>query len=489
MLYIKGHHTYLKEIAHRVMKERGLLPAFNANDMQELAEIQGSAGMPDKTVRDMRRRIWCSIDNDNSRDLDQLTYAEALPDGNVKIYVALADVDALVKPNTALDKHAHHNTCTVYTAAEIFPMLPERLSTNLTSLGFGADRLALVVEMQVNKDGAIIGFNIYRAMVRNYAKLSYRNLAEWLDGKAGMPHALSLVKELDKNLRLQDAVAQKMKLLRHKRGALEFETIHASPVFEGEVLTNLVQDRSNRAKDIVSDFMIAANGVVASYLKKQNYPSLRRVVKTPARWDRIVELAAERGTKLPQVPDARALNEFLTAEKAADPLRFPDLSLSVIKLLGGGEYTIEQPGGDEEGHFGLAVKDYTHSTAPNRRYPDLITHRLVKAALKGLPLPYETDELAALAKHCTATEDIVKKVERQVNKSAAALLLHTRIGEEFDAIITGASPKGTWARLLHLPVEGRLMDGNEGLDIGYKIRVKLVSTDVEKGFIDLKRVV
>lgn len=471
------------------MKERGLLPAFNANDMQELAEIQGSAGMPDKTVRDMRRRIWCSIDNDNSRDLDQLTYAEALPDGNVKIYVALADVDALVKPNTALDKHAHHNTCTVYTAAEIFPMLPERLSTNLTSLGFGADRLALVVEMQVNKDGAIIGFNIYRAMVRNYAKLSYRNLAEWLDGKAGMPHALSLVKELDKNLRLQDAVAQKMKLLRHKRGALEFETIHASPVFEGEVLTNLVQDRSNRAKDIVSDFMIAANGVVASYLKKQNYPSLRRVVKTPARWDRIVELAAERGTKLPQVPDARALNEFLTAEKAADPLRFPDLSLSVIKLLGGGEYTIEQPGGDEEGHFGLAVKDYTHSTAPNRRYPDLITHRLVKAALKGLPLPYETDELAALAKHCTATEDIVKKVERQVNKSAAALLLHTRIGEEFDAIITGASPKGTWARLLHLPVEGRLMDGNEGLDIGYKIRVKLVSTDVEKGFIDLKRVV
>ena len=471
------------------MKERGLLPAFNANDMQELAEIQGSAGMPDKTVRDMRRRIWCSIDNDNSRDLDQLTYAEALPDGNVKIYVALADVDALVKPNTALDKHAHHNTCTVYTAAEIFPMLPERLSTNLTSLGFGADRLALVVEMQVNKDGAIIGFNIYRAMVRNYAKLSYRNLAEWLDGKAGMPHALSLVKELDKNLRLQDTVAQKMKLLRHKRGALEFETIHASPVFEGEVLTNLVQDRSNRAKDIVSDFMIAANGVVASYLKKQNYPSLRRVVKTPARWDRIVELAAERGTKLPQAPDARALNEFLTAERAADPLRFPDLSLSVIKLLGGGEYTIEQPGGDEEGHFGLAVKDYTHSTAPNRRYPDLITHRLVKAALKGLPLPYETDELAALAKHCTATEDIVKKVERQVNKSAAALLLHTRIGEEFDAIITGASPKGTWARLLHLPVEGRLMDGNEGLDIGYKIRVKLVSTDVEKGFIDLKRVV
>jgi len=471
------------------MKERGLLPAFNANDMQELAEIQGSAGMPDKTVRDMRRRIWCSIDNDNSRDLDQLTYAEALPDGNVKIYVALADVDALVKPNTALDKHAHHNTCTVYTAAEIFPMLPERLSTNLTSLGFGADRLALVVEMQVNKDGAIIGFNIYRAMVRNYAKLSYRNLAEWLDGKAGMPHALSLVKELDKNLRLQDTVAQKMKLLRHKRGALEFETIHASPVFEGEVLTNLVQDRSNRAKDIVSDFMIAANGVVASYLKKQNYPSLRRVVKTPARWDRIVELAAERGTKLPQAPDARALNEFLTAERAADPLRFPDLSLSVIKLLGGGEYTIEQPGGDEEGHFGLAVKDYTHSTAPNRRYPDLITHRLVKAALKGLPLPYEADELAALAKHCTATEDIVKKVERQVNKSAAALLLHTRIGEEFDAIITGASPKGTWARLLHLPVEGRLMDGNEGLDIGYKIRVKLVSTDVEKGFIDLKRVV
>ncbi|MDD2229253.1 MAG: RNB domain-containing ribonuclease [Candidatus Cloacimonetes bacterium] len=489
MIHIKGHHTYLREIAHRVMKERGLLPDFNAEDLRELAAIQGSAVMPNKTVRDMRRQIWCSIDNDNSRDLDQLTYAEEKPNGSVRIYVALADVDALVKPNTALDKHAHHNTCTVYTAAEVFPMLPEKLSTNLTSLGLGAERLALVVEMQVNKNGAITGFNIYRAWVRNYAKLSYRNLAEWLDGKAVMPHAVGLIKGLDKNLRLQDTVAQKMKNLRHKRGALEFETIHASPVFEGEVLTNLVQDRSNRAKDIVSDFMIATNGVVARYLNSQNYPSLRRVVRTPQRWDRIVELALELGTKLPQEPDAIALNVFLTAEKAADSLRFPDLSLSVIKLLGGGEYTVEQPGGNEEGHFGLAVKDYTHSTAPNRRYPDLITHRLVKAALTGVPVPYTTDELTGLAKHCTQTEDIVKKVERQVNKSAAALLLHSRIGEEFDAIVTGASPKGTWVRLLHLPVEGRLISGSEGLDIGHKVQVQLVSTDVEKGFIDLKRVV
>lgn len=468
------------------MQERGLLPKFANAVLMELEAIAAPAPKQDNST-DLRNLLWCSIDNNESRDLDQLSYAEAMPDGSIKIYVAVADVDALVKLNSELDKHAHHNTCTVYTAAQIFSMLPEKLSTDYTSLGLLEDRLAIVVELLIGEDGSVLSSALYRALVRNMAKLSYGSLADWLDGKAPIPPAVVKVKGLEDNLRLQDRVAQKMKLLRHEHGALEFETIHASPVFESGALTDLKQDRSNRAKDIVADFMIAANGAVARFLSAQHFPSLRRVVQTPKRWDRIVELAAEKGTKLPLIPDAKALNQFLMREKSADPLRFPDISLSVIKLLGGGEYAIELPGGNSEGHFGLAVKDYTHSTAPNRRYPDLITQRLVKAAVTGKPVPYSDVDLQALAKHCSVTEDAVKKVERQVNKSAAALLLQSRIGEVFDSIVTGASDKGTWVRLLHLPVEGRLISGHEGLDVGHKLRVKLVRTDVERGFIDLKR--
>ncbi|MGD0652652.1 MAG: RNB domain-containing ribonuclease, partial [Verrucomicrobiia bacterium] len=317
---------------------------------------------------------------------------------------------------------------------------------------------------------------------------AYNSVAAWLEGNGPMPQGIDTVKGLDENLRLQDHLAQKLKALRHLHGALDLETIEARPVFDGDELKDLEADNRNRAKDIIEDFMIAANGVTARYLASKEFPSLRRVVRTPKRWDRIIELAAERGSTLPKEPDAKALEQFLVSAKAADPLRFPDLCLSVVKLLGPGEYVAQLPGGSVAGHFGLAVKDYAHSTAPNRRYPDLITQRLLKAAMEGRARPYENDELAALAKHCTEEEDAAKKVERQVTKSAAAILLESRIGEQFEAIVTGASDKGTWVRLLHPPIEGRLESGSEGLDVGHRVRVQLVRTDVERGYIDFKRV-
>jgi exoribonuclease-2 len=367
-------------------------------------------------------------------------------------------------------------------------MLPEKLSTDLTSLNHASDRLAIVVEMIFDGDGSLQRSDIYRALVHNRAKLAYNSVAYWLENNGPMPPEINRVSGLDENLRLQDRVAQKLNALRHLQGALDLETIEAHPVFEGDALKDLKAEKRNRAKDIIENFMIAANGVSARYLASKKFPSIRRVVRSPKRWDRIVALAAERGATLPREADSRALDQFLLAAKAADPLRFPDLSLSVIKLLGAGEYVVELPGGSVAGHFGLAIKDYAHSTAPNRRYPDLITQRLLKAAMVGPSLPYENEELEALAKHCTQEEDAAKKVERQVTKSAAAMLLESRIGEPFDAVVTGASDKGTWVRLLQPPIEGRLASGFEGLDIGHKLRVQLVRTDVERGYIDFKKI-
>jgi exoribonuclease-2 len=437
----------------------------------------------------MGNLIWCSIDNDDSRDLDQLTVAEAMPNGATKVLVAVADVDAVVKKQSVLDGHARQNTTSVYTVAETFPMLPEKLSTDLTSLNYESDRLAIVIEMVIAWDGSLQSSDLYGATVRNRAKLAYNSVATWLDGNGPMPQGIGTVKGLDENLRLQDRLAQKLKSLRHLHGALDLETIETRPVFDGDELKDLEAEKKNRAKEIIEDFMIAANGVTARYLASKKFSSLRRVVRVPKRWDRIIELAAERGTMLPKEPDSKALEQFLVSAKAADPLRFPDLSLSIIKLMGAGEYVVEPPGGSVAGHFGLAVKDYTHSTAPNRRYPDLITQRLLKAAMAGHSQPYENDELESLAKHCTEEEDAATKVERQVTKSAAAMLLESRIGERFDAIVTGVSDKGTWVRLLHPPIEGRLESGFEGMDVGHELRVQLVHTDVEHGYIDFKRMV
>jgi len=484
----KQHRSILQRIARRAMLEKGLVPDFPPQVLAELDGIHEPATGTDGSTRDLRNLLWCSIDNDDSRDLDQLTVAEALPDGAAKVLVAIADVDAIVKTRSALDDHARQNTTSVYTVAETFPMLPEKLSTDLTSLNYASDRLAIVMEMVFAGDGSLQSSDIYQATVRNWAKLAYNSVAGWLEGSGPMPHAIGAVSGLDENLRLQDRVARKLRELRHQHGALDLETIEARAVFDGDELKGLAADKRNRAKDIIEDFMIAANGVAARCLASKEFSALRRVVRVPKRWGRIVELAAERGRALPKEPDAKALEQFLVWAKAADPLRFPDLSSSVVKLLGPGEYVVQLPGGSVTGHFGLAVKDYAHSTAPNRRFPDLITHRLLKAAMAGSAQPYENDELAALAQHCTEEENAAKKVERQVTKSAAAIMLESKIGEQFDAIVTGASDKGTWVRLLHLPIEGRLASGFEGMDVGHQLRVQLVRTDVERGYIDFKRV-
>jgi exoribonuclease-2 len=482
------HRSLLQRLAHQAMLDRGLLPDFSSAALAELGRLQVPAATASEPVRDLRNLLWASIDNDDSLDLDQLTVAEAMPGDQIKVLVAIADVDSLVKNGSAIDRHAHHNTTSVYTAAAIFPMLPEKLSTDLTSLNFNEDRLSMVVEMVVDADGSLQESSVYRALVRNHAKLAYNSVAPWLETKGGAPEAMVAVKGLAENLRLQDRVAQSLKSFRHIRGSLSLETVEAKVVFDGDQLRALEIAEKNRAREIIEDFMLAANGVVARYLSARKFPSIRRVVRTPKRWDRIVELAAERQVKLPDIPDSKALEEFLVQEKAADPLSFPDLSLAVIKLLGSGEYLAEFPEDNPPGHFGLAVKDYVHATAPNRRYPDLLIQRLLKAALEGKPAPYSKDELDVLAVHCTEAEDAARKVERQVGKSAAALLLESRLGEQFDSIVTGAAAKGTWVRLLTIPVEGKLVSGFEGLDVGDRVRVQLISVNVQQGFIDFRKI-
>ncbi len=470
------------------MVQRGLLPDFSEAVLAETARIKDPARASASDIRDLRELLWASIDNDDSRDLDQLSVAEPMAEGVVKVLVAIADVDALVKKDSAIDGHARTNTTSVYTAARIFPMLPEKLSTDLTSLGEGDERLAIVMDMTVAVDGRVVAGDIYRAVVLNRAKLAYDSLAAWLDGQGPMPAKIGAVKGLDEQLRLQDRAAQAMRAKRQEMGALRLETIEARPVFEAEELVDMRPDLRNRAKDLIEDFMVAANGVSARFLEKKGYPSLRRVLRTPKRWDRIVQLAAEYGERLPETPDPVALDAFLESRRRTDPERFPDVSLSVVKLLGRGEYALERPGQDIEGHFGLAVRDYTHSTAPNRRFPDLIAQRLLKAALAKSGAPYSDEELAALAGHCTIQEDNADKVERQVRKSAAALLLTSRIGARFDGIVTGASEKGTWVRISGPSAEGKVVRGFEGLDVGDYARVELIRTDVARGFIDFARV-
>ena len=474
------------------MLERGLLPTFSAAASAELQTMPAVAsrdgGGDAAEIRDLTDVIWASIDNDDSRDLDQLTVADTLTGDTDRIRVAIADVDALVKAGSAIDAHARHNTTSVYTAAEVFPMLPEQLSTNRTSLNAGEDRLAVVVDMVIGADGSVLSSEIYRARVRNHAKLAYNSVAAWLDGRGAEPQATTAIDGLAENLRLQDRVARRLRERRHINGALSLETIQSRPLFDGDQLHDLTVETTNRAKQLIEDFMIAANGVAARYLTAHRFPSIRRVVRTPKRWDRIVGLALEHGFKLPDAPDSTALDKFLVTQSAADPRRFADLSLAVIKLLGAGEYVAEPAEAAAPGHFGLAVRDYTHSTAPNRRYPDLFTQRLLKAAMARRTPPYSFAEQEVLAKHFTEAEDAANKVERQVAKSAAALLFESRIGEQFAALVTGASAKGTWARLLTMPVEGRVVDGFEGADVGDQIRVRLTSVDVERGFIDFSRV-
>ncbi len=480
-------HVDLHELARRVMMERGLEPDFPPQVLQEVASFTAPARNGDATVRDLRNLPWCSIDNDDSRDLDQLTVTEDLGGGDVRVLVAVADVDAMVHRGSALDDHARTNTTSVYTAGGIFPMLPEKLSTDLTSLNEGEDRLAVIVSYVVHSDGSVSGGEVYRAWVHNKAKLAYNSVAAWLDGSGSMPPALAGAPGVPDQLRVQDAVARRLAERRHEHGALTLETIEAKAVTEDGRVVDLQVEPKNRAHEIIEDFMIAANGVTTQYLAAHGFPTFRRVVRTPERWDRIRHLASEFGEALPADPDAPALQRFLAARRQADPLRFPDLSLAIVKLLGPGEYMVNVPGQQAMGHFGLAVRDYSHSTAPNRRYPDVITQRLLKAAMTGGDVPYALADLEDLAAHCTRQEDAAKKVERQVHKSAAAALLADRIGERFDALVTGATSRGTWVRVLNPPVEGMLVQGAQGADVGDRIHVRLVAVDIERGYIDFAR--
>ncbi len=482
------NHIDLRSLARHAMTDAGFAPDVPPDALRELQSIGsgGHATPPDGSLRDLRDLQWSSIDNDDSRDLDQVEYAQQLPDGTIRIMIGIADVDGTVPQGSAIDQHAFVNTTSVYTPALIFPMLPDQLSTDATSLLGNAERIAVIIDLTVGPDGEIRSSQMYRSLICNHAKLAYESLGAWLEDRGPMPDSVAGVPGLADQIRLQETATTHLQELRHRNGALDLETIEATAITENGNVVDITAARHNRAHKIIESFMVAANSAMAEFLESKSIPSIRRVVRTPARWPRIVELAAGLGDRLPPDADARALSDFLARRKAKDPDHYPDLSLSVVKLLGPGEYAVERPGEDQGGHFGLAVHDYTHSTAPNRRYADLVTQRLIKAVLRGAASPYDGDALDTIAAHCTERENAAKKVERMMRKAATALVLSHRIGEQFDAIVTGASPKGTYVRLLHPPAEGRVMRGESGLDVGDHVRVRLLSTDAEKGFIDFE---
>jgi len=471
------------------MLENGFEPEFPPQVQQQLDELKAHPPQiaPSTNTRDLRNLLWSSIDNDTSRDLDQIEVAERMPNGETKILVGIADVDIFVPKSSAIDAHAGKETTTVYTGVRNFPMLPEQLSTDTSSLLEAGDELSIVIEFVVSKDGVVHSGSVYQAIVRNRAQLTYNGVGGWLENTSGAPAKVAASPELQSQLRLQDEVAQSLKNERFRHGALNIETIEVHPLILNEKIVDIVKQEKNRATELIEDFMIAANEVVARMLDSNKVSSIRRVVKTPERWPRIVELAAKLGGQLPSAPDSKALNDFLIQRKAADPDHFSDLSLAVIKLMGPGEYVLERPGDPEQGHFGLAVQDYTHSTAPNRRFADLVTQRLIKAVLASQPAPYSNDELATIALNCTLKEDAARKVEREMSKRIAAVAMSSRIGEVFDGIVTGVTTHGTFVRVLKPAVEGLLAQGQQGADVGDRLRVKLIRTDVQQGYIDFAR--
>jgi len=476
-------------IAHDSMIEAGFVPDFPSAVGTEVRAIVANSAIPAATsAKDLRGLLWSSIDNSSSRDLDQVEFAEALPGGDTRLLIGIADVDALVSKGSAIDAQAAANCTSVYTGVKTYPMLPLELSTDLTSLNAGEDRLAVVTEMVLASDGTMKSVDIYRALLKNHAKLAYEAVGNWLDGRAEIPASVTAVPGLEAQLRLQFESAKDLEEVRKQHGALELGTIQASPVVDdqGKVLELAVVE-DNGARDLIANFMIAANVAMAQFLEGRGGPTIQRVVRTPKYWSRIVEIAADLGEKLPATPDSHALAEFLAARKKADPVHFLDLSLAVVKSLGPGEYAVQLPGEAGEGHFGLAVQDYTHSTAPNRRFADLVTQRLVKAALESRPVPYAIDELKQIAEHCTERDAAARKVERKMRKVAAAVLLRDRVGEEFKAIVTGVSDKGTFARTIAPPVDGRVMRGERGLRVGEKLSVRLLEVDPKRGFIDFAR--
>lgn len=480
-------NVHLRTTAAAAMRSNGFEPEFSAEVMREVASL--GDGMDDaraRDARDLRALPWSSIDNRESRDLDQIEVAERLADGSIRLFIGVADVDSLVALGSAADVHAAANATSVYTGVAVFPMLPERLSTHLSSLNEGEDRLAVVIQTDIAPDGDLSNALVYRALVHNHAKLTYDDVGAWLEGDGPEPAAIARSPALRDQLRLQDEAAGHLRRARTRAGALDFESVEASPVVANGKVIDLRVARRSRARDLIEDFMVAANRSVATYLLEHGSASLRRVVREPKRWDRIVALAADVGDVLSVTPSSVALSAFLARRRAADPEHYADLSLSVVKLLGPGVYVLERRLGSRRGsgHFGLAVADYVHSTAPNRRFADLVTQRMLRAVATEGGAPYTDAELTAIADRCTERGDAARKVERIMRKVAGASLLAERIGESFAAVVTAASPKGTYARLLSPPVEGRIVRGGRGLDVGDTVRLTLVVADPANGFID-----
>lgn len=477
----------LNAAAHEEMIQEGFSPDFPAGTDEQVAQIRARRNGVGDGVRDLRGMLWSSIDNDTSRDLDQIEVAERV-DGGIRVLVGIADVDGAVAVDTPIDQHAASQTTSVYTAVRTFPMLPEALSTDITSLNENADRLAIVMEYVVGVDGEIGASQVYRAQVRNKAQLTYSGVGPWLEGRGSAPPKVASSSDLAAQLKLQDEAAQALRTQRHRLGALEFDRLEAHAVMEGETVRGVTASMKNRANDLIEDFMVAANEVMARLMKEKGRSAIRRVVRTPERWPRIVELARQCGESLPEEPDSGALSAFLQRRRQADPVHYPDLSLAVVKLMGPGEYVLSRANDDGEGHFGLAVHDYTHSTAPNRRFADLVTQRLVKAVWTGHAAPYTDNQLDGIARNCTLKEDAARKVERVMLKRVAAVALQDRIGETFEGVVTGVTPKGVFVRVMRPPVEGRVMRGEEGMDVGDQVHVKLLRTDPQRGFIDFARV-
>ncbi len=479
------NNSWLTERAHRAMLDNGFEPEFSDAVYAQLQQI-ADGGQPSRglDVQDLRHLLWSSIDNRTSRDLDQVEWAERLENGDIRVLVGIADVDVRVPKGTPIDVHAAQNTVTVYTESKIFPMLPEKLSTDMTSLSQDEDRLAVVADMTVKANGDVPESKFFRAFIHNHAKFSYEEIGEWLDGEGDMPDELQRSPELKAQVELQREAAKRLAAYREKKGALEFESIESSAVVEDGEIKGLVSVRSNSAKKLIENFMVAANVEMAEFLEAKGFASLRRVVREPQRWDGIRRIASEYGENLPEMPDQPALAAFLNKRRVADPEHFPDLSLSVVKLIGSGEYVVERLGEDSGGHFGLAVRDYAHSTAPNRRFTDIVVQRLVKAVISNQPQPYSNEELDAIAEHCNEQEKAARKVERKIRKVVAATVMQRHVGENFEAIVTGVTESGTFARILRPPVDGRIEQGEHGLQVGEKVKVRLVSADPRTGFID-----
>jgi VacB/RNase II family 3'-5' exoribonuclease len=484
-----GNQVDLHRLARQSMLAHGFQPDFGRAVLEQLAELKAHPPslISDNGVRDLRHLLWSSIDNDSSRDLDQIEVVERLSSGDVRVLVGIADVDAFVPKHSAIDQHAAQQTTTVYTGVETFSMLPEQLSTGASSLLEVDDKLSFVTELVIDANGGVVSSDLYRALVRNQAQLTYSALGAWLEARAEAPEKVAASPGLQDQLKLQDQVAQTLKTERHRQGALNIDTIEVQAVVANHEVVDIARQSKNRATELIEEFMIAVNGAVARRLEERKISCIRRVVRSPERWDRIVQLAAQQGEQLPSQPDSKALNEFLTRSKAADPDHFPDLSLAVIKLMGPGQYVLQRAGDASTGHFGLAVQDYTHSTAPNRRFADLITQRLIRAMLEKRPTPYTDEELSAIASICTEKENTARKVEREMSKRISAVVMSDRVGESFDAIVTGVNVHGTFVRVLQPHLEGLLQRGQQGLDVGDRIRVTLIKTDVERGYIDFAR--